>query len=73
MVEYRDIRNFKRRGRHLGVTYTVLVWADAGKYFISAVDISGYPRMSDKDSPGFDSADEALDAGEKQARDFIDE
>lgn len=73
MPDYRDIRDFRRSGRYLGETYTVLAWAEEGKFFLSAIDIAGYPQLEEKDSPGFDSLDEVMSYGEKRARDCIDE
>jgi hypothetical protein len=73
MVDYRDIRDFKRNCRYLGETYTVLAWAEDGKFFLSAIDITGYPRVEEKGLPGFDSLDEVMSFGEKRAREYIDE
>lgn len=73
VVDYRDIREFKRVGRYLGETYTVLAWAEGGKFFLSAIDITGYPRVEEKDLPGCDSLDEIMAFGMKRAREYIDE
>lgn len=73
MVNYRDIREFKRSSRYLGQTFTVLAWSDAGKFYVSAIDITGYPQVKADGERGFTSLEAAMEHGQKLARDYIDE
>ncbi len=72
MSDYQDIREFHRHGRYLGMTYSVMTWHEANRYFISAIDIGDLPRIEAPHPEGFESLVGALDAGEALARTTID-
>jgi hypothetical protein len=72
MVEYRDIREMERTGRHAGVTYTVRVHADGTvpRYTLQEVAIDGRPVV--KIGESFETLDQAFDMGHACAKAVIE-
>jgi hypothetical protein len=72
MSDYQKLGNWHRHDRYLGMTYSVITWHEAGRYFISAIEIGDLPRIENPHPQGFGSQREALDQGEAIARLTID-
>lgn len=73
MVDHHDIREFKRSSRYLGQTFTVLAWSEAGKFYVSAIEITGYPPVKADSEQWFASVEAVFEHGKMLARDYIDE
>ena len=73
MIDINQSRKFSRQGEYCQFRYIVTVWYGQGMYFIFAVEVDGYPPMHLQELSGFNQLNEALDAGEKRAKDAIDD
>lgn len=72
MNEYRDIRDYQRRGRHLGESYTLTAWHDDGGVYLSSIWVAARETITNADKIAFESLELAMEHGERRARDEIE-